>query len=103
MPDFRSPTRGAALEPATRMIAYGPHRMFAFVVALALVPAPVLAAAVSAPHVQVALVADTTSMQPGSDLHVGLRFAPERGWHVYWRNPGDSGEAPRLTWRLPPG
>src|SRR6185503_19125861 len=24
------------------------------------------------------------------------------GWHVYWRNPGDSGEAPRIVWRLPP-
>src|SRR6185503_2738803 len=24
-------------------------------------------------------------------------------WHVYWRNPGDSGEAPRITWTLPAG
>ena len=78
-------------------------RSFALVTGLALVPAPVLAAAVSAPHVQVALVAEAASMQPGSELQVGLRFAPERGWHVYWRNPGDSGEAPRLTWRLPDG
>jgi thiol:disulfide interchange protein DsbD len=25
------------------------------------------------------------------------------GWHTYWRNPGDSGEATKLTWHLPPG
>jgi thiol:disulfide interchange protein DsbD len=78
-------------------------RSFALGVGLALLPAAGLAAAVSAPHVEVALVAETASMQPGRDLHVGLRFVPERGWHVYWRNPGDSGEAPRLTWRLPAG
>jgi len=70
---------------------------------LVLLPVTIRAAAVSAPHVHVALVAENTSMQPGRDLYVGLRFVPERGWHVYWRNPGDSGEAPRLAWRLPPG
>jgi thiol:disulfide interchange protein DsbD len=25
------------------------------------------------------------------------------GWHTYWMNPGDSGEAPRIEWSLPPG
>jgi thiol:disulfide interchange protein DsbD len=25
------------------------------------------------------------------------------GWHLYWRNPGDSGEAPRIDWSLPAG
>ena len=25
------------------------------------------------------------------------------GWHTYWRNPGDSGQATRLAWTLPPG
>jgi thiol:disulfide interchange protein DsbD len=61
------------------------------------------AAAVQAPHVAVSLVADVASLAPGRDVAVGLRFEPERGWHVYWKNPGDSGEAPRLVWSLPPG
>src|SRR5262249_41917044 len=64
---------------------------------------PTLAAGVAAPHVDVSLVAEHASVQPGHDRSVGLRFATEKGWHVYWRNPGDSGEAPRLTWRLPDG
>ncbi len=59
--------------------------------------------AVQAPHVTVSLVADVASLAPGHDAGVGLRFEPERGWHVYWTNPGDSGEAPRLTWSLPAG
>ena len=25
------------------------------------------------------------------------------GWHTYWRNPGDSGQATSLTWTLPSG
>ena len=27
----------------------------------------------------------------------------EEGWHIYWINPGDSGEPPRVNWSLPPG
>ncbi|MDA3963771.1 MAG: protein-disulfide reductase DsbD family protein [Planctomycetota bacterium] len=40
---------------------------------------------------------------PGGSLvaAVHLRMAP--GWHVYWRNPGDSGLPTNVTWGLPPG
>jgi thiol:disulfide interchange protein DsbD len=62
-----------------------------------------LAGAVKAPHVEVSLVADVASITPGRDVAIGPRFELERGWHVYWQNPGDSGEAPRLVWSLPPG
>ncbi len=34
---------------------------------------------------------------------LGLHFKLERGWHIYWSNPGDSGEPPRITWQLPRG
>ncbi len=33
---------------------------------------------------------------------VAVRFL-EKEWHVYWVNPGDSGEPPRVTWDLPAG
>jgi DsbC/DsbD-like thiol-disulfide interchange protein len=32
-----------------------------------------------------------------------LRFQLEKGWHIYWVNPGDSGEPPRVEWQLPAG
>jgi thiol:disulfide interchange protein DsbD len=34
---------------------------------------------------------------------LGLHFRLEKGWHIYWINPGDSGETPRLEWHLPAG
>ena len=27
----------------------------------------------------------------------------DKGWHTYWRNPGDAGEPTTIHWRLPPG
>jgi len=27
----------------------------------------------------------------------------EPGWHIYWTNPGDSGEPPKVTWQLSNG
>jgi len=27
----------------------------------------------------------------------------KKGWHIYWTNPGDSGQPPSLQWQLPPG
>jgi len=27
----------------------------------------------------------------------------DTGWHIYWQNPGDSGEPPRTQWKLPAG
>jgi thiol:disulfide interchange protein DsbD len=30
-----------------------------------------------------------------------LHFQLEKGWHIYWVNPGDSGEPPRVKWQLP--
>ncbi len=73
------------------------------VLALSLLPACASAVSAEPPHVQVSLLADAGSIQPGRDLSVGVRFVLEDGWHVYWRNPGDSGDAPRVTWTLPPG
>ena len=42
-------------------------------------------------------------MKPGSDLQLGVHFMLEPGWHIYWINPGDSGQPPSFKWNLPPG
>jgi len=54
-------------------------------------------------HLKIELVSDTKSVDPGRPLWVGLHFDIEKGWHIYWRNPGDSGEPPRVRWSLPDG
>ena len=50
------------------------------------------------PHIEVRLIADQQTLTPGSSFRLGVHFKPEPGWHIYWRNPGDSGLAPRFAW-----
>src|SRR5882724_5980594 len=61
------------------------------------------ASPVAIPHGTVELVAEHNSIQPGRDFQVGLKFQLEKGWHIYWTNPGDAGQPPRVTWDLPAG
>jgi DsbC/DsbD-like thiol-disulfide interchange protein len=53
------------------------------------------------PHGTLELVAETQWISPGRNFDVGLRFQLEKDWHIYWMNPGDSGEPPSINWRLP--
>lgn len=55
------------------------------------------------PRATVELLADQATVVPGRPLTLALRFRIEKGWHIYWRNPGESGMAPSVKWRLPPG
>jgi thiol:disulfide interchange protein len=71
--------------------------------ALSLTALPASAAPVNSGHVTVELVADTQSVQPGGTIHIALRQQIAPGWHTYWRNPGDSGEATTIVWTLPTG
>ena len=55
------------------------------------------------PHGTLELVAENQWIAAGHTIHLGLRFQMEKGWHIYWVNPGDSGEPPRVKWQLPAG
>ena len=57
----------------------------------------------SEPHVKVELISEQATSPPGQPLWVGLLFRLEPGWHIYWHNPGDSGEPPKVQWELPMG
>lgn len=54
-------------------------------------------------HGSVQLIAEDQSIKPGQGSWVGLYFRLEPQWHIYWINPGDSGEPPRVKWELPAG
>lgn len=54
-------------------------------------------------HVEADLVSEVRSIQPGQPFWVGLEINLDEHWHVYWRNPGDAGLPPKLTWDLPEG
>ena len=57
----------------------------------------------TAAHAKVSLIAENNSLQPGQSAWVGVLFDLEKGWHIYWVNPGDSGERPKIQWQLPAG
>ncbi len=68
--------------------------------------APGLAAESTAVHstrATASMVTDTDTVAPGKPIRVALRLHLEPGWHTYWRNPGDAGVAPDLSFTLPPG
>jgi thiol:disulfide interchange protein/DsbC/DsbD-like thiol-disulfide interchange protein len=83
----------------------------AFVLALVVVfgvAGPALArTAVLAPPLEdpvtARLVAETGSIASGETVWVALHLEMRPGWHVYWRNPGDSGLPTEIAWTLPPG
>jgi DsbC/DsbD-like thiol-disulfide interchange protein len=72
-------------------------------VALLLCAASAQAEGTPIPHGTLELIAEDQWIAAGHKLYLGLRFQLEKGWHIYWLNPGDSGEPPRVEWQLPAG
>jgi thiol:disulfide interchange protein DsbD len=70
---------------------------------LAIGPSPARAQGVAAPRARTALVAESRGAAPGATVWVAVVQTLDKGWHTYWRNPGDAGEAATLTWTLPAG
>jgi thiol:disulfide interchange protein DsbD len=56
-----------------------------------------------ASHGKVDLVAQDSTLEANRVAWVGVLFDLEKGWHIYWVNPGDAGEPPRIQWDLPTG
>src|SRR5689334_9116933 len=54
-------------------------------------------------HSTASLVLEDTAVPPSGQTRIGIRFKMDPEWHIYWQNPGDSGEPPKITWKLPPG
>ncbi|HET9165206.1 MAG TPA: protein-disulfide reductase DsbD domain-containing protein [Candidatus Angelobacter sp.] len=55
----------------------------------------------STQHAKVELIARQVAVSSGKDLLLGIHFMLEKGWHIYWINPGDSGQPPSFKWQLP--
>src|SRR6202167_571803 len=58
---------------------------------------------VATDNVRAHLASEVSSIAPGQSFWVALEFNIRDGWHTYWRNPGDSGQATALKWQLPQG
>ncbi|QBE67251.1 DUF255 domain-containing protein [Pseudoduganella lutea] len=55
-------------------------------------------------HVRAEVLAHAPDgIRPGKTLWLGLAIEHQPHWHTYWKNPGDSGLATTLAWKLPAG
>jgi thiol:disulfide interchange protein DsbD len=58
---------------------------------------------VTSPRLTATLISSRDTVQPGERFQVALKQKISKGWHTYWINPGDSGEATKIDWTLPEG
>ena len=49
------------------------------------------------------LVAETDTPAAGSTVTLAFVMTPDKGWHGYWKNPGDSGIETQVKWTAPAG
>jgi thiol:disulfide interchange protein DsbD len=75
----------------------------ALLAATLLAGAAVAGPVVNSGHIESELVAQESGIAPGGTIYVALRQKIIPGWHTYWRNPGDAGEATKIAWTLPAG
>jgi DsbC/DsbD-like thiol-disulfide interchange protein len=74
---------------------------------ISIIAVAIIAAAQQTPaqpqHARVEFLSRQSAIVPGSNVQLGVHFVLESGWHIYWRNPGDSGQPPAFKWQLPVG
>jgi thiol:disulfide interchange protein DsbD len=58
---------------------------------------------VRAAHTEAQLLLSADTVRPGDTVLAGVQLKMESGWHTYWKNPGESGQATEIKWQLPPG
>ena len=73
-----------------------------FVLILAMV-FPARAQVVYDAHTELELVSGVDAIVAGEPFDLAVRMKTDPGWHVYWKNPGDSGLPVSIRWNLPEG
>ena len=51
---------------------------------------------VATDNVKARLISEADAIAPGQSIWVALELDIRDGWHTYWRNPGDSGQATQI-------
>jgi hypothetical protein len=49
------------------------------------------------------LITDVSQIKAGEAFKIGVRFKIEPNWHIYWKNPGDSGLPTSVNFVVPDG
>jgi len=71
--------------------------------ALSLLFGPLAHAAPPANLVRAELLADTSTIAPGSTFTLGVKFTIKPQWHIYWANAGETGTPTQITPTGPTG
>lgn len=74
-----------------------------YILILFTISAQQFALAQQVPLSQARLVVDSFSPQKDSIISVGVLIKLKEDWHIYWRNPGDSGLPTDINFTLPNG
>ena len=56
-----------------------------------------------APHARATLRMEVVRASPGEPFLAAVEIDTDPHWHVYWRNPGDSGVPTTVEWSVPKG
>ncbi|RME41732.1 MAG: hypothetical protein D6788_00620, partial [Planctomycetota bacterium] len=79
------------------------HRPHAWGLALFVLGAIGSTASADVNPARVDMVASVKAVVPGRPFEIAVRFEIDDGWHIYWKNPGQAGQPPVVTWNLPKG
>ena len=53
--------------------------------------------------VSVKMITEEKMLRPSKPFWAAFQFTIAPDWHLYWKNPGESGSAPVISWTLPDG
>ncbi len=101
-PAFHSATKGPTARQSN-MVSWYRRSLLLLPLVMLMLAAVSGAQSPANAHAQLELIAEQSTSPPGKPLWVGVLFRLDPGWHIYWQNPGDSGEPPKIQWELPPG
>jgi DsbC/DsbD-like thiol-disulfide interchange protein len=85
------------------LVAYGAVGILTLVTAWILLAGSTVSADTPDPAVEAGVLADIDSIAPGGSFRIGVLLRIPKGWHVYWKYPGDAGMATQVDFALPEG
>ena len=54
-------------------------------------------------NASIEILFNDTFIESDQEFIAAIKFTLTPGWHIYWKNPGDSGLPPEINWKLPKG
>lgn len=72
-------------------------------ITLVLISLPLFLTAQIKSNASAGIVVDSFSLEKNRTIPIGIFIELERDWHIYWRNPGDSGMPTSIDFNLPDG